>query len=162
LPPGRVGLIVAAGGVGGLIGAAGAKPLAARTGPLPAVALAAATSGLALLLIGTARSMVVLLIGNLIYTWAIVAASVTLRSLRQVLVPRELLGRVTASWRLGGQSVTMFGALGAGLAAGLLGGDPRPVFLTAGALTLACTAAAWLAGLRHQDAGDLTVALLGH
>jgi hypothetical protein len=102
-----------------------------------------------------------LLLGNLIYTWAIIAASVTLRALRQVLVPRDLLGRVTASWRLGGQLVTMLGALFSGLAAGLLGDDPRPVFLVAGSLTLACTAAAWVAGLRKEDAADVAVALLG-
>ena len=68
------------------------------------------------------------LAGNLLYVWAIIAASVTNRSLRQVLVPRELLGRVTASWRLGGQAVTLIGGVVAGAAAGLLGNDPRPVF----------------------------------
>ena len=54
--------------------------------------------------------MPVALAGNLLYTWAIIVASVTMRSMRQVLVPRDLLGRVTASWRLGGQGVTLVGA----------------------------------------------------
>ncbi len=160
LPPGQVGLLVTAGGIGGLIGASGTRLLVARVGPLPAIAVAAATSGLALILIGTARSVPVLLIGNLVYTWAVIAASVTLRALRQLLVPRALLGRVTAAWRLGGQSVTLLGGLLAGAAASLLGSDPRPVFAAAGILTLCCSAAAWLTGLRREDSGQLAAALL--
>jgi hypothetical protein len=96
--------------------------------------------------------MPVLLAGNVLYTWAIIAASVALRSVRQVLVPRELLGRVTASWRLGSQAVTLAGAVMAGIAAATLGGDPRPVFAAAGSLTLITVTVAWLAGLRGQNA----------
>jgi hypothetical protein len=73
-----------------------------------------------------------------------------MRSLRQVLVPREMLGRVTASWRLGGQGVALIGAILAGGMAGLLGGDPRPVFAAAGILTLLTVAIAWFAGLRRE------------
>jgi hypothetical protein len=58
--------------------------------------------------------MPVALAGNMLYTLAIIVASVTMRSMRQVLVPRDLLGRVTASWRLGGQGVTLVGAILAG------------------------------------------------
>ena len=98
LPPGQVGFLVTAGGVGGLAGAAGTGRLCRWLAPLPVVALCCAGSGLALVLISVATAMPVLLAGNFLYTWAIVAASVTMRSLRQVLVPRDLLGRVTASW----------------------------------------------------------------
>jgi hypothetical protein len=52
------------------------------------------------------------------------AASVTMRAFRQLLVPRDFLGRVTASWRLGGQSVTLIGGVLAGAGADILGGDP--------------------------------------
>jgi hypothetical protein len=69
----------------------------------------------------------------------------------QVLVPRDLPGRVTASWRLGGQGVTLIGAILAGAMAGLLGGDPRPVFAAAGSLTLLTVAVGWFAGLRRED-----------
>jgi MFS family permease len=161
LPAAQVGLVVTAGGVGGLLGAAGTRLLVRRTGPLPAVAMSAAASGAALILIGTATAMPVLLAGNLLYTWAIITASVTVRALRQVLVPRELLGRVTAAWRLGGQSVTLIGGVLAGAGAGLLGGNPRPVFAVAGALTLLTAAVAWLAGLRRTDVSAVSVALLG-
>jgi hypothetical protein len=39
-------------------------------------------------MMGAAQSMPVILAANVLYTWAIIAASVTLRVLRQVLVPR--------------------------------------------------------------------------
>jgi hypothetical protein len=38
----------------------------------------------------------------------------------------------------------------AGAIAGLLGGDPRPVFAGAGSLTLLTVAVAWFAGLRRE------------
>jgi MFS family permease len=151
LPPDQVGLVVTAGGVGGLLGAAATSLLCRRLGPLPVVTFGAAASGLALLLIAAAASMPVAVAGNLLYTFAIVVASVTMRSLRQVLVRRDLLGRVTASWRLGGQCVTLIGALLAGAMAGLLGGDPRPVFAAAGSLTLLTVTVAWFAGLRREQ-----------
>ena len=155
LPPAQVGLVVTAGGVGGLLGAMGTSLLCRWLGPLPVIAFCAAASGIALILIGAATSMPVVLAGNLLYTWAIVAASVTMRSLRQILVPRELLGRVTASWRLGGQAVTLIGGVIAGAAAGLLGNDPRPVFAAAGTLTLITAAAAWFAGLQKARSAEV-------
>ena len=158
LPPAQIGLIVTAGGVGGLLGAAGTSPLCRWIGPLPVITLSCAMSGVGLILISAATSMPMALAGNLVYTWAIIAASVTMRSLRQAIVPRELLGRVTASWRFGGQAVTFAGALLAGAMAGALGDDPRPVFIAAGALTLCTVAVAWFAGLRREElpAGLLT------
>ena len=53
--------------------------------------------------------------------------------------------------RLGGQAVTLIGAILAGTMAGLLGGDPRPVFVTAGILTLLTVTVAWFAGLRREQ-----------
>jgi hypothetical protein len=111
-------------------------------------------------LLSAATAVPVLLAGNLLYTWAIVAASVTMRSLRQVLVPRELLGRVTASWRLGGQTVTLVGGVLAGVVAGLLG-NPRPVIAAAGCLTLLTVAVAWFTGLQKESASGVAVRLLG-
>ena len=95
------------------------------------------------------------LAGNGGYAWAIVAASVTMRSLRQAVVPRRLLGRVTGAWRLGSQAVTLAGGVLAGAAAALLGNDPRPVFAAAGTVTLVTVATAWLVALRHEDAGQI-------
>jgi MFS family permease len=150
LGPGLVGLVVTAGGAGGLAGAMTTARLCRRLGPVRVVALGAALSGVALVLIAAATSLPVVVAANVLYTWAIIVASVTMRSLRQVLVPRELLGRVTASWRLGGQAVTLAGALLAAAVATALGGDPRPVFAAAGALTLGTVAVAWQAGLHTE------------
>jgi predicted MFS family arabinose efflux permease len=161
LPPGQVGFLVTAGGVGGLAGAAGTGRLCRWLAPLPAVALCCAASGLALVVISVATAMPVLLAGNFLYTWAIVAASVTMRSLRQVLVPRDLLGRVTASWRLGGQTVTLIGGVLAGALAGLLGNNPRPVIAAAGCLTLLTVAVTWFASLAKENASGVAVRLLG-
>jgi hypothetical protein len=61
-----------------------------------------------------------------------------------------VLGRVTASWRLSSQAVTLAGGLLAGAAAALAG-SPRPVFAAAGVLTLVTVTAAWLAALRHEQ-----------
>jgi Na+/melibiose symporter-like transporter len=66
LPPAQVGLVVTAGGIGGLLGAAGISLLCRWLGPVPAVTLGAASSGLALVLIGAAASMPVVLAGNLL------------------------------------------------------------------------------------------------
>jgi len=159
-PATAVGLAVTAGGVGGLLGAAGTNLLITRTGPVPAVVLSSSASGVALILIATATSLPALVTGNLVYTAAIIAASVTMRALRQVLVPRELLGRVTASWRLGGQAVTVAGALVAGAMASLCDGDPRPVIAGAGLMTLLTVVIAWLTGIRRQDVPEAAVALL--
>ena len=161
LPPAQVGLVVTAGGIGGLLGAAGTGLLCRWLGPLPAITLGAACSGLALLLISVATSMPVALAGNLLYTMAIIVASVTMRSMRQVLVPRDLLGRVTASWRLGGQTVTLVGGVLAGALAGLLGNNPRPVIASAGCLTLLTVAVAWFASLQKENASGAAVRLLG-
>ena len=161
LPPGQVGFLVTAGGVGGLAGAAGTGLLCRWLAPLPVVALCCAGSGLALILISVATATPVLMAGNFLYTWAIVAASVTMRSLRQVLVPRDLLGRVTASWRLGGQTVTLVGGVLAGALAGLLGNNPRPVIASAGCLTLLTVAVAWFASLQKENASGAAVRLLG-
>jgi MFS family permease len=161
LPPGQVGFLVTAGGLGGLAGAAGTGLLCRWLAPLPVVALCCAGSGLALVVLSVATAMPLLLAGNFLYTWAIIAASVTMRSLRQVLVPRELLGRVTASWRLGGQTVTLIGGVLAGVLAGLLGGNPRPVIAAAGCLTLFIVTVAWFAGLQKENASGVAVRLLG-
>ena len=56
---------------------------------------------------------------------------------------------------LGGQAVTLAGAVIAGAAAGLLGGNPRPVFAVAGSLTLLTVAAAWFTGLQKVPATEV-------
>lgn len=154
----QVGVVVTAGGAGGILGAATTSWWCRRLGQLPVVAACATASGAALLLVSVAGAMPVIMAANLVYAWAVVAASVTMRALRQVLVPRELLGRVTAAWRLAAQIVTPVGAVAAGAMTGLLGGSPRPVFAVAGGLTIVTVAGAWAAGVWRPDAATVTAA----
>jgi MFS family permease len=149
LPPGQTGLVLAAGGAGGVLGAVGAGVLSRRAGPVPLLAGCLLLSGVALIVLAVARDLPFVLAGHLLYTWAVVAASVVLRALRQSLVPRALLGRVTAAWRLTSQAVTLAGAVLAGALATLAGGDPRPALLGAGVLTMVTVVTAWLTGLRR-------------
>ncbi|HEX3491523.1 MAG TPA: hypothetical protein VHU92_19405 [Streptosporangiaceae bacterium] len=68
---------------------------------------------------------------------------------------------MTAAWQLGGQGVTLAGAVLAGAATALLAGNPRPVLTAAGLLTILCTAVAWLAALRKEDRASVALAVLG-
>jgi predicted MFS family arabinose efflux permease len=151
LPPAEVGLVLAAGGAGGLIGAISTRLTCRLLGPVRAVWAGATLSGVALVVLSAAPSAGLAVAGSALYTWAIIVASVTMRSLRQVLVPRQLLGRVTASWRLGGQGITFCGGLVAGATASAFGGDPRPVLAGAGLLTLCTAVIAWWSALRREE-----------
>ena len=77
-------------------------------------------------------------------------------------MPRPLLGRVTAAWRLGGQAVTLAGAVLAGAATALLAGEPAAGARGGRVLTILCAVGvAWLAALRKEDGASVAVALLG-
>jgi hypothetical protein len=86
---------------------------------------------------------------NFAYTWALVVASLVNRTQRQRIVPRAMLGRVTSGVRALFLAVDPLGVVIAGTAMSALGGDPRPVFLAAGAAVVTAAAAGWLAGLRR-------------
>ena len=100
LGPPLVGVVVAAGGAGGLAGALGAAPLARRTGEMRRVLLAIAAAGLSVASMCLASSAVTLAAANLGYGAALVVASLVNRTQRQRLVPRDLLGRVTSTVRV--------------------------------------------------------------
>jgi hypothetical protein len=76
-------------------------------------------------------------------------ANIVSRTLRQRIVPRPLLGRVTSTVRTIGLASTPAGAVGAGALTAALGGDPRPVFLGAGLLIVVAVAIAWATVLRR-------------
>jgi len=144
----RVGAVVAMGGLGGVAGALSASWLAARFGQMRLVVLTVAASGLALGSVSITHSLVTLCAANLAYLWAITVASLANRTYRQLIVPREMLGRVTATVRLLFLTADPLGVVIAGALATAIG-DPRPVFLGAGVLVAATAAAGWRAGLRH-------------
>lgn len=148
LSPPLVGVVVAAGGVGGLAGAIGAAPLARWTGEMRLVLLAIAAAGASVASMCLASSAVTLAGANLGYGAALVVASLVNRTQRQRLVPRELLGRVTSTVRVLFLAVDPLGAVAASAATVALGGDPRPVFLVAGITVVATAAGGWAGGLR--------------
>jgi hypothetical protein len=143
-----VGAVIAAGGAGGVAGAVSAGWLAARIGQIRTVVLTVAVSGLALASVSATDSLVTLGTANLAYLWAITVASLANRTYRQLLVPRELLGRVTSTVRLLFLAADPAGVVIAGSLAAAIG-DPRPVFLGAGILVAVTAAAGWRAGLRR-------------
>jgi MFS family permease len=102
LTPAVLGLIIACGGLGALIGAALARPLAQRLGQGPALVLASAVMGLfgfLTPLAGGPRWLVILclLLPQLIGDLFRASFEISALSLRQVLIPVHLLGRVGAS-----------------------------------------------------------------
>jgi len=146
--PGRGG--VAAGGVGGVVGALSASLLAGWIGEIRLVVIAIAAAGVAIAAMSVAGSAPPLMVANFAYTWALVVASLVNRTQRQRIVPRAMLGRVTSGVRALFLAVDPLGVVIAGTATSALGGDPRPVFLAAGAAVVTAAAAAgWLAGLRR-------------
>ncbi len=144
-----VGAVVAAGGAGGIGGALSTTWLAARVGQMRLAVLAVAASGLAIGSVSATGSLVTLAAANLAYLWAITVASLANRTYRQLIVPRDLLGRVTSTVRLLFLTADPVGVFIAGSLTAALGGNPRPVFLGAGLLVTVTAAAGWRAGLRR-------------
>src|SRR5262249_25348160 len=92
---------------------------------------------------------------NFGYTWALVLASLVNRTQRQRIVPRAMLGRVTSGVRVLFLAMDPLGVVIAGAVTSALGGDPRPVFLAAGAVILATAAGGGLAGPRRARPGRM-------
>jgi predicted MFS family arabinose efflux permease len=119
-----VGVLMAAGGVGGLLGALIAPRLARAFGTARTLVLTTVASGLAGLLIPlTARGprVAFFVVGSMLVAAAIVVGNVILGSFRQHYCPPALLGRVTASMRFLAYGMIPLGALLAGALGTALG-----------------------------------------
>jgi predicted MFS family arabinose efflux permease len=148
----NVGIATAAGGIGGMLGALGAARLAEWIGQIRLVVCSIVAAGLAIGAMSITYSLLTLTSANLLYGWALVVASPVIRTLRQQIVPRELLGRITSTLRVLFLAVDPLGVVIAGALTISLGGNPRPVFLGAGVIITVVALVGWLAGLRtHQD-----------
>lgn len=124
--PSLLGVTIAVGGVGSLIGAAIARPMEARFGPGPAIVLATLGSAASVFLIPFASGPMALragmmmgaqLVGDTLGTAIIIIAV----SLRQTIVPRHLLGRSAGVLRAGAAASGILGSLAAGALATALG-----------------------------------------
>jgi predicted MFS family arabinose efflux permease len=146
-----VSTVVVAGGIGGILGAIAAARLAVPDRQIWLIIAGVACTGLALLAMSLARSLPTLSALNLFMCASAIFSAVIIRALRQRLVPREVLGRITATARATALAASPVGIMIAGALTGLDHGDPRPVFLGGGLLTVATTVVAWFAGLRSYS-----------
>jgi MFS family permease len=150
LPALQVSAVIAAGGAAGVAGAIAAPRAARRLPRVPLVAAAVTVAGVAAIGIGLSRGLASLMVANACLLFATSQASLLVRAIRQEIVPRELLGRVTAAVRTLFVSATPLGAILAGAGTAAFGDDPRPVFLICGTVLASATVAAWFLSLRHQ------------
>jgi MFS family permease len=112
-----VGLLMAASGVGGLLGALVARRVAQRVGTARTVLLTVLVGGLSGLLIpltATGPRAALYVAGTGIVAASIAVANVVMISFRQTYCPAGMLGRVSASQRFVAFGVTPLGALLAG------------------------------------------------
>ena len=153
-----LGLVFSAGAVGGLVGAATAARVARRVGEGRAipVSIAVMVPFTALTPLAAAGAPLVLLtVGQLGFSWAVVVYNVTQVSFRQRLCPPRLLGRMNASVRFLVFGTMPLGALLGGVLGTWLGVLPT-LWIAVGGQVLA---AGWvvlspLTGMRELPDGE--------
>ncbi|MEU8153369.1 MFS transporter [Micromonospora sp. NPDC048986] len=135
-PPLMIGLLIAADGLGSLIGAALTTRFTDRFGTARGLIIAAVVGvgGALIIPLGTgAAAFLAFAIGNVILASSTVVLSVTTRTYRMLASPPELLSRVIATVKFVSWGAIPVGALLAGILAGSLGA--RTTLLIFGALT---------------------------
>ncbi|WP_067666287.1 MFS transporter [Nocardia miyunensis] len=146
-----VGLAVAGGGVGGALGALIAAAAGPRWSPLPMCLTGVALMAVGLALVGLAPGVLWLAVANALLAGASMVVVVVVRTLRQRVVPRALLGRVTSTARSLVLAASAAGTMLAGLLTRLDGDNPRPVFVGAAVFVAVSTALVW-ASVRGRTA----------
>ncbi|WP_328468272.1 MFS transporter [Actinoplanes sp. NBC_00393] len=142
--PGMVGLLLAADGLGTLIGAALTTRFTGRIGTARGLIVAgfAGVGGALLIPWGTgAAGYLAFALGNLIFAGSVVVLSVTTRTYRMLASPPELLSRVIATVKFVSWGAIPIGGLVAGVLAGPLGA--RTTLLLFGVITL-CAPLIWV------------------
>ena len=129
LTPLALGLIIACGGVGALLGAAAARPLARRLGPGRAIIASSAVMGVFGLLTPLAGgptwlAIMLLALPQLVGDLFRAAFEISALSLRQSITPIHLLGRVGASVGFLAGGVGTLGLLAGGLLGSAIGIRP--------------------------------------
>ncbi|MDI5973356.1 MFS transporter [Streptomyces sp. SL13] len=123
--PAWAGAVVAAAGVGGVLAAAVVGRVAPRASPARLIGWSVIGLGGSLLGFALSVDPLMLLVANLLHGGLSIFASVQIRSLRQKLVPLELLGRVTANARTLAFVANPVGAALFGAITAYAGGDAR-------------------------------------
>ncbi|MCU1646219.1 MAG: transporter [Nocardia sp.] len=135
-----VGLVVAGGGIGGALGALIAAATGPRMAPIPMCLTGLLLMAVGLALVGLAPGVLWLAVANALLVGASMVVVVVVRTLRQQVVPRALLGRVTSTARSLVLTATVAGTMLTGLLTRQCGGNPRPVFIGAGVFVVMSTA----------------------
>jgi MFS family permease len=149
LPAADFGLILVAGGVGGVLGAFATPPLSRRLGrrivlTAGGVLSAVGTAALSLTDNGFVAATLFGLVSAGVMTW-----NVLTMSLRQSLIPEELFGRVQGAYRTLVWGLIPLGSIAGGLLADQLG--LHAAFAVAGGLLLVFAVALGALLLRHGD-----------
>ncbi|MFA9428816.1 MFS transporter [Egicoccus sp. AB-alg2] len=147
------GLLFVAGATGSLVGSFGAERVARRIGSSNALRTTLVAVGLAPLVVAVTGNVVVYLFAQALYGFAAVMWNVITISLRQRLVPDELLGRVNSVFRFLGWGAMPFGALVGGLTASAFG-LRAPWFAAAGVMTVAVVLAFPIVNARAVAAAE--------
>lgn len=130
-----VGVLFAFGAVGGVLGSFLAAPVERAVGRTRLLAVSVVLSGVCLALPGLAPNVVVTGLAGAAIGVAAVMWNVVTVSLRQRIIPDQLLGRVNSGYRLLGWGTSPIGAALGGALGELVG--LRAVFVVAGAGVLA-------------------------
>jgi MFS family permease len=162
LPPATIGLVFAAAGPGSLVGALLARRLSVWLGIGPAIVIGALVFGLGWAVAplasgGLAFELPVLMASQFLLFGGAVAANTNMQSLRQVVTPGRLLGRVAGSTLLVAQGVVPVGAILGGLLGQHFGLRPALWVAAAGSLlAMALVVLSPLRGVRTvEDAAQI-------
>jgi predicted MFS family arabinose efflux permease len=121
-----IGLLFSMGGVGGVLGALAAGPIARRVGGARAtlIGIAGSVGGLLIPLTMPGAGLALFGVGLMIVSFFVVVYNVNQVSFRQRLCPDRLLGRMNASMRFVVWGVLPIGALIGGVLGSLVGLRP--------------------------------------
>ncbi|MEO3744572.1 MFS transporter [Plantactinospora sp. B5E13] len=139
LTPGLVGVLLAADGVGTLLGATLTNRITNRLGTARALIVAGfvAVAGAVVVPLGTGwPALAAFAIGNVVFSIGVVVLSVVTRTYRQIASPPELLPRVMATVRFVSWGAIPIGGLLAGLLAGLLSARTTLLIFVAAAVCI--------------------------
>lgn len=126
LSPGSLGIILAAGSVGGFVGAICSRPLVERMGPGRVIVLGYAGSSLSQVVLPLATGPMAVALGMLIPMFFVSGLFMTIgntnvAALQQMMIPRHRLGRVLAGMRTVTWGSMPIGALAGGFLGALIG-----------------------------------------
>lgn len=115
LSAGAYGLILACGAMGGILGGIIAPRIIARIGSRAAVMVALVIISLAPLMVALTSSAIIVGLAEFLVVFGGLQWNIVTVSLRQRLIPAQILGRVNAVYRLFGWGVIAFGGVAAGV-----------------------------------------------